>query len=94
MTELRLIVAYDVSDDRRRNRLFKLLGSFGVNTQYSFFEMDITRKQFVRLRSEIRKILNLKEDRIAFIFLCERCWDKVERWGYDMPMSLGETIII
>jgi len=89
-----MIIAYDVSDDKRRRKLFKLLGSFGVNVQYSFFEVAITRKNFVRLKAKIKNILKFPDDRIVFIEMCEDCWRKVVRWGYDAPYELKETVVL
>jgi len=34
-------ICYDIKDDRRRNRIFKLLKDFGEPVQFSVFEADI-----------------------------------------------------
>ena len=94
MRELKVIIAYDIADDRRRRELFKMLGAFGINVQYSFFEIAITPQKFVRLKNKIKKLLDKKEDKIVFIQLCEGCWRRVERWGYEEPKFFDNTIIL
>jgi CRISPR-associated protein Cas2 len=37
--DVKRVVCYDVVDDRRRNRIFKLLKDYGRRVQYSVFEV-------------------------------------------------------
>ncbi len=65
---MRYLVAYDIKDDRRRNRLFKLLKGYGYNIQKSVFEIPIDNKILIqKLEKEIRNIIDKDED-IVYIF--------------------------
>ncbi|WP_457621965.1 CRISPR-associated endonuclease Cas2 [Persephonella sp.] len=40
---MRFIVCYDISDNRKRQKVAKLLKGFGIRTQFSVFEVDCSR---------------------------------------------------
>ena len=52
---MHVIVAYDISNDVKRNRLAKELLKFGVRTQKSFFEMDIDEKELKIVKKIAKK---------------------------------------
>lgn len=62
----RFIVAYDIADDWRRNRVSKALESFGDRIQYSVFLVDAKPSRVVLLRSKLARLANLREDSILF----------------------------
>ena len=41
-------VAYDITDDKRRNRVAKILKDFGTRIQYSVFECNTDRRALLR----------------------------------------------
>ncbi|MBN2032707.1 MAG: CRISPR-associated endonuclease Cas2 [Deltaproteobacteria bacterium] len=57
-------VAYDIIDNRRRQRLSKLLGQYGQRVQKSVFEMDLEDKQLPSLIRKIEKSIDLSEDSV------------------------------
>ena len=84
MTTLYL-VAYDLPDDKRRTRLFKLLCGFGNHTQYSFFECFLNEKELVELRARVEKIVDKTEDNVRIYHICQSCGQKVETIGSSPP---------
>ena len=62
-------VAYDITNDKRRNKVAKILKDFGMRVQYSVFECSIDRRAFLRLQNRLQKTMNLKEDTITFYHL-------------------------
>jgi CRISPR-associated protein Cas2 len=58
----RYLVAYDIASDLRRNRIAHALESYGDRIQFSVFIIDINPAKLVRLRTELRKHLDLSED--------------------------------
>ena len=64
----RYLVAYDISDDRRRAKIAKSLQSRGDRVQYSVFVVDIRRARLVRLRTELEALINRDIDSIL---LCD-----------------------
>ena len=83
------VIAYDMSDDRRRTKVHKVLCGFGRWTQYSLFECHLTPKEMLMLRERLDK--HLKEgDSVRFYPLCAACMEKVQTVGGPKP---GEEVV-
>jgi len=71
MSETRFfVVAYDISSDKRRNKVHKVLSGFGQWTQFSLFELFLTDKEYILLQNKLEKILNTEKDSVRFYPLC------------------------
>ena len=83
------VIAYDMSDDRRRTKVHKVLCGFGRWMQYSLFECHLTPKEMLMLRERLDK--HLKEgDSVRFYPLCAACMGKVQTVGGPKP---GEEVL-
>jgi CRISPR-associated protein Cas2 len=87
------VVVYDISNDRRRTRVHKILSGFGQWTQFSVFECFLNAKELVLLHARLREYLKIDEDNVRFYPLCQSCCDKVETIGSAKP-SDPVTVII
>ena len=56
------LVAYDIPDDPRRNRLARVLKDFGARVQYSVFECLLDEQLLERMVTRIRDLLEESED--------------------------------
>lgn len=56
------LVCYDISDDKRLKKIFKLMRGFGDHLQYSVFECQFTPADLVRCRESLRAIIKHTED--------------------------------
>ncbi|MAX23380.1 MAG: CRISPR-associated endonuclease Cas2 [Phycisphaeraceae bacterium] len=63
------VITYDVSDDKRRNRIFKTLYDHGDHVQFSVFVCQLTKRERVDLMAKLTHIVNHKEDQIMLIDL-------------------------
>ncbi len=79
------VIAYDISDDKRRTKIHDTLEGFGRWTQYSLFECWLTKKQMLMLQTRLARYLNQSEDSVRFYALCASCVSKVETVGGDKP---------
>ena len=79
------IIAYDISDDRRRTKIHKVLSGFGTWTQYSLFECFLSRKELVLLKSKLARHIDESQDSVRFYPLCATCLEKVETVGGQPP---------
>lgn len=43
------VISYDISNDRRRNKIAKILLDYGRRVQYSVFECEMNQKSFKEL---------------------------------------------
>jgi CRISPR-associated protein Cas2 len=78
---MQVVVTYDISEDKRRTKIHKILKSYGQWMQFSVFECSLTETQYARLRSRLSKLIKPEQDSIRFYFLCACCKEKVERIG-------------
>ena len=72
-TPMFIAVAYDIADDRRRQRVFKTLKNFGKPVQYSAFECLLTGEQLNQLQQTLARLTQPGDDSIAYYQLCEDC---------------------
>lgn len=75
------VITYDISDDKRRNKIHKLLCNYAVPVQYSVFEARLKEEDFVLLRHKLARLLKKDEDSIIFYLQCARCSNDIIRIG-------------
>lgn len=81
------VVAYDISDNKRRTKVHDVLQGFGRWTQFSLFEVWVTRKQMLMLQQRLARHLKPSEDSVRFYSLCNGCVGKTETIGGDKPQD-------
>ena len=69
MARRHYLITYDVSSDKRRNRLFTTLSGEGDHAQYSVFFCDLNRAELASLRACISDIINDREDQVLILDL-------------------------
>lgn len=57
-----VLVIYDISDTKRRNKLVKILKGYGYRVQKSAFEVLIDHAKFKKLLNAINKFYKQSED--------------------------------
>ena len=70
------VVAYDISSDRRRRTVSKLLEKYGCRRNASVFECMVTESEFRNMIAELNKLCNHKKDSILIYPLCLNCFSK------------------
>ena len=76
------VICYDISNTKKRNKIFKTLKNYGKHMQLSVFECDISEKQLKKLMRQVEKIMGEEEDWSILIYsLCDRCREKVIALG-------------
>ncbi len=76
-----VVIAYDVVEDRRRDRIFKTLKNHGRHVQYSVFECELRREDFRNLQARLTRLIRPEEDNIRFYFLDRDAVTKIEEIG-------------
>lgn len=69
----RYIVAYDITDTKRRNKVHKLLKTWGEPVNLSVFECEFDKNKFPEIRKEILKLINKRTDIVIYYPLCLNC---------------------
>lgn len=63
----RYLVTYDISDDKRRNGVFKTLMSNGNHVQFSVFLCELNRKELAGLKGRLGQMINHREDQVLLL---------------------------
>jgi CRISPR-associated protein Cas2 len=63
------IVSYDIADEKRLRKVFKICRDFGDHLQYSVFECNLSAQEKIELETALGDVLNLREDQVLFIDL-------------------------
>jgi CRISPR-associated protein Cas2 len=74
---LTYIIAYDISDDRRRARVAAILQAYGDRIQRSVFVASIENDLLSEARQRIGEIINPDTDSVYVFRQCAACWDAV-----------------
>ena len=85
----RHLIAYDVTDDRRRTRIAHYLSAHGDRVQYSVFVVDCRPAKLIRLRAQLAKLIKASEDSILLCDLGEH-----GRAAADAMQYLGTRRVI
>ena len=72
------VVTYDISDDKRRHQVVKLLESLGIRMNYSVFECMLTEIQYNTMCKRLAKIVVRREDWVNIYPLCTECYARIE----------------
>lgn len=63
------LVCYDVANDRRLKKVFKVCKNHGTHLQFSVFECDLNPRELVQLQRELKEIIKHDEDQVIFVSL-------------------------
>lgn len=88
------VIAYDIKDEKRRGRIFKILKAYATHVQYSIFETYISPEDIIMLKYKIRKVINVNEDSVFIYRQCNFCSRGIERLGLPVVVYGDSDIII
>ncbi len=75
------VVCYDIVDDRKRQRIAKIMEGYGKRVQKSVFECYLTDSEFEEMKRKVEKEMDMTQDSVNFYFLCERCVKAIKKSG-------------
>ena len=61
------LVSYDIADDKRRDKVSRVLLGFGDRVQYSVFCCLLSPREKVQLTDKLRPHINHREDQVLFL---------------------------
>jgi CRISPR-associated protein Cas2 len=61
------VVCYDISDDRRRSRVYKTLRGFGDHIQFSVFRCELSPRERIELIAAVSPLINQDEDQVLLV---------------------------
>ena len=75
-----LLITYDISSDKRRRKVDKLLSSYGDRVNYSVFELEVVKSEYKKLKSKLKDLIG-KNDSIRLYRLDKSVLDSAEELG-------------
>ena len=75
------LVCYDISNPKRLRKVARACEDFGYRKQLSVFLCRLSATDFVKLRSRLYDLIDLKKDQVLFIPLCAKCVNTLEALG-------------
>lgn len=79
MSRHRFLLTYDISDDKRRAKVYRALLDVGDRVQFSVFVADLTERELIQTRVKLRNRINQDADQVLFIDLGPADADPLER---------------
>jgi CRISPR-associated protein Cas2 len=82
------VVAYDISDDRRRARVSAVLQAYGDRVQRSVFVCILESGLLQEVRERMSAIIDPETDSVYVFRQCAPCWDAV---GIHGQAAVGDA---
>ena len=78
------LVCYDIADEKRLRRVFKVCKNFGDHLQFSVFECDLNPSEKIELETALEQIIQHDKDQVILVEL-----GPAETRGERVITSLG-----
>lgn len=88
------LITYDISKDKTRAKVSKLLEDYGKRVQYSVFESDLTKEELDYILPILRSLIDPATDNIKIYNLCASCETKVLSIGVDKSYKIPDVMVI
>ena len=89
----RYVVAYDIANTKRRNKVSKLLKEYGERVNLSVFECELKKGKFPLLRNQISGIIKKKEDVVIYYPLCLNCLARMVSDGKGIERQYDKSVL-
>jgi len=89
-----MIVAYDIADPKRLQKIAKVMKDYGIRVQKSIFEVEVSEASFREMRGRAEMILEPAVDGVKFFPLCERCSDTLVAFGLCAVFPEEGTVLV
>jgi len=87
------LIAYDIPNDKRRNKIADALEDYGRRVQYSVFEVWLDTADKRKLLRRLNELIVENEDSIRLYRLCADCQQRLQILGLgDTPQAPGVMI--
>jgi CRISPR-associated protein Cas2 len=97
MVEERLyIVTYDITDDKRGRRVFKLMGGYGRWLQLSVFQCRLSAQRRAELARRLEAVIHGREDHVLILDLgpADKVDPRVESLGKSFEAVTRTAVVI
>jgi len=92
-TRRRYLIAYDIENDKNRQRLASLLLDYGDRMQLSVFEADLDDRDLQKIAHFASEVIRADNDSVRIYPLCRSCRSGVLLHGRKDPIETTYKII-
>lgn len=78
---MNMIIAYDIANPKRLNKIARIMKDYGRRVQKSIFETDIDERSFAEMRRRVEYVMVREDDGVKYFPLCDRCADTLVALG-------------
>ena len=78
---MKIIACYDISDNKRLNKIARIMKDYGTRVQYSVFELDVEEYVLKKLMKRVEKIIEKEVDSVRYYKLCFECENSLDIIG-------------
>lgn len=87
------VISYDISNNKRRRKIAKLMENYGTRVQYSVFECRLSTARLEELYSRLAGLMeDDHEGSVRFYSLCGNCVQKTMTIGVFKPEAVVEGL--
>ena len=91
---MNMIVAYDIADPKRLNKIARIMKDFGYRVQKSIFETEIDERLFAEMRRRVELVMVSQVDGVKYFPLCDRCADTLVALGVCAVVPVDEDYLL
>lgn len=91
---MHVLVAYDITDNKVRNKVFSFLREKGLNTQKSVFECEMDKSLFDTVCRFLESVIDKDHDSILFYSLCHRCSNSIFVIGQGINIVQQDWLVL
>ncbi len=91
---MKYAVAYDITSNRKRNKVVKMLLGCAYRVQKSVFEGFFTADELDQLKVKLGKVINPKTDSVRFFPICDSCNRKIDILGLGHKIETIDYLIV
>jgi CRISPR-associated protein Cas2 len=88
------IICYDITLNKKRNKVAALLEQYGTRRNKSVFECMVTESQLKKIRAELLRWIEPQTDTILIYRVCLNCYVQSETLGKQTPPALGSVLMV
>ena len=89
------LVVYDVADDKRRTKIYKLMRGYGDHIQFSVFRCIVSDLQVAEMRERLEVLVHATKDQVLLVPLGSPDATRFRQWiAIGIPLEAAERTVV
>lgn len=91
---MRYVVSYDITEDRSRTKVAKLMEGVLTRVQYSVFEGEVPEPRLAEAVDRALEHIDPETDSIRVYRMCASCAARIDCYGREVEVGCGDVTIL